>query len=62
MDYQNIVKLVKQAAQFVFDEPLKKAVDIKGEADFVTAVDLKISAFLRENLARIAPEIGFMSE
>lgn len=62
MDYQNIVKLVKQAAQFVFDESLKKAVDIKGEADFVTAVDLKISAFLRENLARIAPEIGFMSE
>lgn len=62
MDYQNVIELVKQAAQFVFDDSLKNTVDEKGEADFVTAVDLKISAFLRENLARIAPEIGFMSE
>lgn len=62
MDYDRIVQLVKQAGQFVFDAALTNAVNMKGEADFVTAVDLKISAFLREQLFALAPGIGFMSE
>lgn len=62
MDYKQIIELVKQASQFVFDETLRQDVDMKGTADFVTAVDLKISGFLKEELHRLTPEIGFMSE
>ncbi len=62
MDYMAIIALVKQAGQFVFDDTLKSSVNMKGEADFVTAVDLKISSFVKEGLQKLTPEIGFMSE
>jgi myo-inositol-1(or 4)-monophosphatase len=35
---------------------------MKGSADFVTAVDLKISSFVKQQLAVLTPDIGFMSE
>ncbi len=62
MDYNAIIDLVKEAGQFVFDEELKKSVNSKGAADYVTAVDLKISEFVRQRLKELTPEIGFMSE
>ncbi len=62
MDYVQIIELVKQAAQFVFDNELKQQIDTKEPSDFVTAVDLKISNFLKEELRRLTPDIGFMSE
>lgn len=62
MNYDAIIALVKEASRFVFDEELKKNVNMKGEADYVTAVDLKISSFIKENLALLTPSIGFMSE
>lgn len=62
MNEQAIIQLVKDAGQFVFDRDLKNSVNMKGAADFVTAVDIKISAFLKEKLAALTPEIGFMSE
>lgn len=62
MDYRVIIDLVKEAGQFVFDEELKKNVNSKGAADYVTAVDLKISEFVKERLGELTPEIGFMSE
>lgn len=62
MNYEAIIELVKKASEFVFDEKLRGSVDMKGAADFVTAVDLKISGFLKEELKRLTPDIGFMSE
>ena len=62
MDYQKIIDLVKEAAQFVFDESLRSDIDMKGAADYVTAVDLKISNFVKVRLKELTPEIGFMSE
>lgn len=62
MDYGAIIELVKEASLFVFDEGLKKNVNMKGAADYVTAVDLKISSFIKEKLKVLTPEIGFMSE
>lgn len=62
MNYGVIVDLVKEASQLVFDSELKNEVSMKGAADYVTAVDLKISSFIKEKLAVITPEIGFMSE
>ena len=62
MNYEKIIDLVKEAGEFVFDEKLKNEVSEKGAADFVTAVDLKISSFIKEKLAILTPDIGFMSE
>ena len=62
MNFNEVIKAVKKAGDFVFDEKLKKSVNMKGEADFVTAVDLKISEFLKSTLTELFPEIGFMSE
>ncbi len=62
MNYQAIIDLVKEAGKFVFDKELKSNVDMKGSADFVTAVDLKISEFIKNKLKELTPEIGFMSE
>ncbi|MBQ8028901.1 MAG: inositol monophosphatase [Clostridia bacterium] len=62
MNYKAIINLVKEAGQFVFDEELKNSVNMKGASDYVTAVDLKISHFIKENLKVLTPDIGFMSE
>ncbi len=62
MDYKVIIELVKKASQTVFDKTLRDEITLKGKADFVTAVDLKISEFLKEELYKIDPSISFMSE
>lgn len=62
MDYEKIIELVKEASSFVFDKELRNQVSTKGAADFVTAVDLKISNFVKEKLRVLTPSIGFMSE
>lgn len=62
MEYNAVIDLVIEAGKYVFDNELKADVAMKGAADFVTAVDLKISKFLKERLACLTPDIGFMSE
>ena len=62
MEYEKIIELVKEASLFVFDKDLRNSVSMKGEADFVTAVDLKISSYIKEKLQILTPGIGFMSE
>ena len=62
MNHQAVIELVKEAGQLVFDRKLQEDVSMKGAADFVTAVDIKISAFIKEGLSKLTPEIGFMSE
>lgn len=62
MNYQAIIDLVKTAGQFVFDKDLRNNVNMKGSADFVTAVDLKISQYVKEELKKLTPDVGFMSE
>lgn len=62
MDYSVIIDLVKCAKKFVFSPELNEDVNMKGEADFVTATDIAISRFLREKLKNIYPEINFFSE
>lgn len=62
MNFEQVIQLVKQAGSFVYNDELKNAVNMKGAADFVTAVDLSISSFLKKELATLYPHIGFMSE
>ncbi len=60
--YDKVIELVKSTKKIVFDESMRKDVSMKGAADFVTAVDMTISNYIKEELAKITPEIGFMSE
>lgn len=62
MNYQPIIELVKQAGEIVFDPTLTGEVTMKGRADFLTAVDLGISARIKEGLAALCPDCGFVSE
>ena len=59
---QAIIEMVKKAGEIVFDKSLRESVSMKGAADFVTAVDLKISEYVKKNLAILDPDAGFMSE
>lgn len=62
VDFAKVVDAVQQTREIVLDKELKSDIKIKGEADFVTSVDYKISKMLGEKLAAITPGIGFMSE
>lgn len=62
IDFDKVIEAVKSAKSIVFDDELRAMVNLKGEADFVTAVDIKISDYLKEKLAQITPDIDFMSE
>lgn len=62
MDYNAIVKLVFNARKIAKDKRLKADVSLKGDADFVTAVDTEISAFIKSGLQKIAPTAAFVTE
>lgn len=62
MGYENVIAVVKETKKIVLNDDLRNAVKMKGEADFVTEVDLRISQFLHEKLTALYPDMGFMSE
>lgn len=62
MNYNSIIKLVYDARKFAIDKSLKKQVAMKGDADYVTAVDTTISDFIKKGLYKIAPEVAFVTE
>lgn len=62
MNYNTVVSLVYKAKKFVFSKSKIACVENKNPYDFVTAVDTGISQFLKEELARWFPDVGFMTE
>ena len=62
MDFAPVIDAVKSTRPIIFDKALASSVKMKGEADFVTEVDLRISEHLKRQLGALHPEIGFMSE
>lgn len=62
MNYNKIIKLVKETKKFVVRSEQLNLIKKKSEADFVTDVDIKISDFLKNKLVAIYPQIGFFSE
>ena len=62
MDYNALVRLVYDARTIALDDNLRRDVGVKGEADFVTAVDTGISAFVKAGLGKIAPGVAFVTE
>ena len=62
MNYNAIAQLVYDARKIALDKTLKADVQLKGDADFVTAVDTGISAFIKNGLKEIAPDAAFVTE
>lgn len=62
IDFKQVVDLVKQASVFVNSEELRKSIRVKGEANFVTEIDIKINQFIKAGLKELTPQIGFFSE
>lgn len=62
IDFNKIIEAVKSTKDIVLNEELRKQINMKGEADFVTEVDFQISKYLEKELSAITPSIGFMSE
>ena len=62
MDTQKIAALVQEAAGLFADRKAAGSVTVKGDCDFVTAVDQAVEGFLREKLTALYPQIQFLSE
>lgn len=61
MDYVYVEQLVKQTKSII-EEKDSSSFRLKGDADFVTEVDIAVSTFLKRELHALYPEIGFFSE
>ena len=62
MKYDRIVEIVKSTKSLIDDNDLKNDIHMKGNADFVTAVDTGISNYIKSELKKIYPDYGFFSE
>lgn len=62
MDHKQVIEIVKSTRRFVLDKRLVDSVSMKGEADFVTQVDMSISEYVKTELAKLHPDIPLMSE
>ena len=62
MNYEKVLQIIYKTKDIVFNNDLRSNVSLKGEADYLTAVDVEISAFLKEELKKLDKNISFMSE
>ncbi|MBR5439638.1 MAG: inositol monophosphatase [Clostridia bacterium] len=62
MDYNKIIDIVLKTNEIVFNKELQNSVMIKGDCDYLTAVDVSISNYLKEELYKIDATVSFMSE
>ena len=62
MDHKQVIEIVKSTRKFVLDKRLVDSVSMKGEADFVTQVDMSISEYVKTELVKLYPDIPLMSE
>ncbi len=62
MNLQDIITLVGKTKDLILKEDLRNDVNMKGQSDFVTATDIAISTFLKNELKKMAPEVNFFSE
>lgn len=62
MIFQNVVQLVQDASVFADSKELREEVSMKGEANFVTSVDIRISKFIKTGLRELDDKVGFFSE
>ncbi len=62
IDIKEIIELVLNTEDIIFDESAVSAVKEKGAADYVTKVDTGVQDYMQKELADRYPEIGFIGE
>lgn len=62
MEWQKVIRLVRQAGEILLDRASARQVTVKGRADYVTQVDLAVQRFLKQELAALTPDIPLLSE
>lgn len=62
MKYDRIIEIVKATKTIINNDTLRNDIHMKGNADFVTAVDTEISNFIKLELKKLYPNYGFFSE
>ncbi len=62
MNIDKIKDILLETDRLFLDKKLKNSVREKGEADFVTDADIKISEYIQKKLLENFPGISFMSE
>lgn len=62
LDYDKIISLVYNAGTFVLSRGKEFSKENKNDYDFVTEIDTKISKFLKDELGKLYPEVGFVTE
>jgi len=61
-NFNKITELVHETKKIVANPMLRSDIHEKGASDYVTAVDITISNFLKERLKAMYQDIGFMCE
>lgn len=62
MDYGKMISLVYQAREIVFGVEYRAEHKDANPYDFITAVDTGISDFMKKELGKAFPDVGFMTE
>lgn len=62
MNYIDVIELVYSARHIAKNATLRDNVSEKGSQDFVTAIDLEISEFIKNGIKEIAPNSAFVTE
>ena len=62
MEWQAVIQLVERAGTILLDRAAARQITVKGQADYVTQVDMAVQEFLKAELAALTPNIPLMSE
>ncbi|HIT53665.1 MAG TPA: inositol monophosphatase [Candidatus Fimivicinus intestinavium] len=62
MEIQRMIELVRGAQSILMDENAARQVTVKGVADYVTQVDLRVQAYFQQRLAALDPQAAFLAE
>jgi myo-inositol-1(or 4)-monophosphatase len=62
IDEKAVMEIVREAGSLFGDRASADHIQIKGEADFVTQVDLEVQNYIQKKLYELYPEIQFMGE
>ncbi|MGE4277484.1 MAG: inositol monophosphatase [Lawsonibacter sp.] len=60
--FTQLSQAVREAGRLFSDREKAAQIKQKGATDFVTQVDVSVQDFLKERLARLAPDVQFMGE
>lgn len=62
MNYEEVIKLVHNTRDIIFNKEMAHAVRVKGAADFVTKVDTAVQEYMRRKLKELRPDVLLLSE